>query len=344
MRRGADFPQTSPNKAGVLAMEISSSDGVSGEVTDQKAALPVPKDWRAGLAFGCLGLLAFSGTLPATRLAVPVFGPTILTCGRIEIAAVLGIFALCLMRGRRRPHRGELLGILWTGLGLAVGYPFFVALALEHVPSAHGAIVIGLAPAATAIISVVRTAERPPWRFWIGCGAGVLAVGAFAIYQGGGRIELADGWLVAAMLSVGFAYVEGGRVSREFGGTATLCWAMILLAPFAAIPLIIAIQAHAWVAIPWPAWAGFWYAGVISMFLGSVAWYRGLAAGGIARIGQLNLAQPLLALLWSAILLGERITWPFVVTAIVVITSMAICIKSRVVAVAPAGETRPDTR
>ncbi|MCF6102076.1 DMT family transporter [Mesorhizobium muleiense] len=171
-----------------------------------------------------------------------------------------------------------------------------------------------------------------------------MAVAAFAIYQGGRHIELADGWLVLAMLSVGLAYVEGGRVSRAFGGTATLCWAMILLAPLAAIPLVVEVHARTWGTIPWQAWTGFWYAGVVSMFLGSVAWYRGLAAGGIARIGQLNLAQPLLALLWSAVLLGERITWPFVVTAFVVIASMAVCIKSRVAVAASAAGTPPDTR
>jgi drug/metabolite transporter (DMT)-like permease len=314
-------------------METRASDSLPCRTTRPAAVSAAPRHWRTGLVWGCLGLLAFSGTLPATRLAVPVFGPTILTCSRIEIAAVFGIIALCLVRGRRWPRCGELPGILWTGLGLAAGYPFFVALALERVPSAHGAVVVGLAPAATAVIAVVRTGERPPWRFWIGCGVGVLAVAGFAIGQGGGRIGLADGWLVAAMLSVGLAYVEGGRVSREFGGTATLCWAMIVLAPFAAMPLVIEIRAHAWGPIPWPAWAGLWYAGVISMFLGSAAWYRGLAAGGIARIGQLNLAQPLLALLWSAILLSERITWAFVVTAIVVIAAMAVCIKSRVAAV-----------
>lgn len=316
-------------------MEVSTSDLTVCKTGPLEPAPAEPQYWQNGLVLGFLGLLAFSGTLPATRLAVPVFGPTILTCSRIEIAAILGVITLFMLRGRRLPRRSELLGILWTGLGLAVGYPFFVALALEQVPSAHGAVVVGLAPAATAVIAVARTGERPPWRFWIGCGVGVLAVAFFAIYQGGGRVELADGWLVVAMLSVGLAYVEGGRVSREFGGTATLCWAMIALAPFAAIPLVFEVQAHAWGTIPWPAWAGFWYAGVISMFLGSVAWYRGLAAGGIARIGQLNLAQPLLALLWSAILLGERITWPFVVTAVVVIASMAVCIKSRVAVATP---------
>ncbi len=284
---------------------------------------------------GSLGLLAFSGTLPATRLAVPVLGPTILTCSRIEIAAGLGVVALLMLPGRRWPRRSEVPGILWTGLGLAVGYPLFVALALEHVPAAHGAVVVGLAPAATAVIAVLRTHERPPGRFWIGCGIGVLAVALFAIGQGGGRIEPADGWLLAAMLSVGLAYVEGGRVSREFGGTATLCWAMIMLAPFVAVPLFVEARTHAWGAIPWSAWTGFWYTGVVSMFLGSVAWYRGLAAGGIARIGQLNLAQPLLALLWSAVLLGERVTSSFVLTATIVLAAMAVCIKSRVALAAP---------
>lgn len=288
------------------------------------------QNWRNGLAMGTLGLLAFSGTLPATRLAVPVFGPTILTCGRIEIAAALGVMTVAVSRDARWPALRQLPGILWTGLGLAVGYPFFVALALERAPAAHGAVVIGLAPAATAIIAVLRTGERPPWRFWIGCVAGVIAIALFAFQQGGGRIELGDAWLLAAMLSVGIAYVEGGRVSRELGGAATLCWAMILLAPFAAVPLIVEVRAHAWQPIAWPAWAGFWYVGVISMFLGSVAWYRGLAAGGVARIGQLNLAQPLLALLWSAIVLGERVSAPFLITAVVVMVSMAVCIGSRV--------------
>lgn len=322
-------------KPGALEMKTKASDNIAGKTKPLEPVLAEPQHWQSGLVFGCLGLLAFSGTLPATRLAVPVFGPMILTCSRIEIAAVLGVITLCMLQGRRWPRRSELPGILWTGLGLAVGYPFFVALALARVPSAHGAVVVGLAPAATALIAVLRTGERPSWRFWIGCGVGVVAVAVFAIYQGGGRVELADGWLVVAMLSVGLAYVEGGRVSREFGGTATLCWAMIALAPFAAVPLVFEVRAHAWETIPWPAWAGFWYAGVVSMFLGSVAWYRGLATGGIARIGQLNLAQPLLALLWSALLLGERITWPFVVTAVVVIAAMAVCIKSRVTVTAP---------
>lgn len=290
-----------------------------------------PKPWRSGLGFGLLGVLAFSGTLTATRVAVPSFGPTIMTFGRIEVAATLSLITLLAIGGRRLPARKHLIGILWTGLGLAVGYPLFVALAVERVPASHGAVVIGLAPLATAVLSVVRNGERPPLRFWFGCFTGVLAVTLFALWQGGGRITIADGWLVAAMLSVGVGYVEGGRVSRELGGTVTLCWAMILIAPLVAIPLALEIYTRNWSTIPWQAWAGFWYAGVVSLFLGSVAWYRGLAAGGITRIGQLNLIQPILALTWAALLLHEPITWPFVVTAILVLLAMAVCIRSRIV-------------
>jgi drug/metabolite transporter (DMT)-like permease len=275
-------------------------------------------------------MLAFSGTLPATRLAVPWFSPSVLTCGRIIIAAALSAFALFIMRDRRMPDRRHVMGIAWTGIGLAIGYPLFVALAVQDVPASHGAVVIGLAPAATAILSVVRAGERPPLRFWLACGIGVVAVALFAIWQGGGRLALADGWLVAAILSVGIGYVEGGRVSRELGGTVTLCWAMILLVPIASVILIMAIVNRNWSAVPWEAWAGFWYAGAISMFLGSIAWYEGLAAGGIARIGQLNLLQPILALGWSALLLEEHVPLPFFVTAIVVLVAMTVCIRSRI--------------
>ena len=54
-------------------------------------------------------------------------------------------------------------------------------------------------------------------------------------------------------------------------------------------------------------WAGFAYVAVFSQFLGFQAWYRGLAIGGIARVGQLQLLQVFLTLFASALLLGEKV-------------------------------------
>ena len=286
---------------------------------------------RLGLILGAVGMLAFSGTLPATRIAVPTLGPAILTFGRIEVAALLGLVTLLLTR-QRMPPRRHWPGLIWMGTGLAIGYPLCIALALRDVPAVHGAVIIGLAPGATAALAVLRAGEHPPLRFWIACAAGLLAIATFAVVEGGGRISAADGWLALAILSVAIAYVEGGRVSRELGGMNALCWAMVALAPVAAIPCGLALWRHDWSAAanPASAWIAFAYAGIISMFVGSVAWYRGLALGGIARVGQLNLVQPLAALLWSALLIGEPIGWAAAICAVVVVAAMLICIRSRV--------------
>ena len=130
------------------------------------------------------------------------------------------------------------------------------------------------------------------------------------------------------MLSCAVGYVEGGRVARQIGAVPALCWAMILLAPAAGIALAVLAPARLAGPVPASAWAGLGYVGVISMFAGSLAWYRGLAAGGTARIGQLNLAQPFLAITWSGLLLGEQITWAVPATAAVVLACMAVCLNT----------------
>ena len=191
----------------------------------------------AGIFFAVLGMLGFSGTLVATRAAVFDFSPLDITSARIVMAGLLGAIFLVLSRQTRFPERRLVLPIIVMGIGLAVGYPFFLALALEEVPAVHGAVVTGLAPAATAIIAVVRTGERPSMAFWIASFVGFCAVFYFVYDAGGGHLSLSDGWLLLGMLSLGVAYVEGGRVSREIGGTVTLSWAMLFLTPAATVPL-----------------------------------------------------------------------------------------------------------
>lgn len=274
-------------------------------------------------------MLGFSGTLAATRVAVADFTPLDITLARIAIAGLLGAAFLIVSRHSVRPRRQHLLPLLIMGLGLAVGFPFFLATALETVPAVHGAVVTGLAPAATAIIAVLRTGERPPLPFWIACASGFGAVLYFAYDEGGEHLSLADGWLFLAMLSLGVAYVEGGRVSRELGGTAALSWAMVLLTPAAMVLLVEPLGDISMASVALESWASLAYLGVVSMFLASVFWYRGLALGGIARIGQINLLLPVAALGWAALFLSEDITWTAAICALVVLLSMMVCLRSR---------------
>jgi drug/metabolite transporter (DMT)-like permease len=296
---------------------------VSGTRASSRADAP---RWADGLLPGCAGVLCFSGTAPATRIAGTIFGPATLTAGRVLIAATLGVLALLLARRLRWPGRSRLAGLLVAGTGQAAGYPLFLALAVEHVPAYHGAVVIGLTPAATAGLSALRTREHLRPRFWLACLVGSASVAAFAIMQGGGSLQVADAWLVAAVLSAAVGYVEGARVSREIGGVQTLCWAMILLTPGAAVILAVSVSSRTFPPISGSAWVAFGYAGVASMFLGSVLFYRALAVGGTARIGQLNLAQPFLAIAWSSLLLGEHLGWAVPITAAVVLACMVVCL------------------
>jgi drug/metabolite transporter (DMT)-like permease len=257
-----------------------------------------------------------------------VFGPVTLTFARIVIAAVLGAVTLAAGGRLRWPGRRHLAGLLAMGLGLAVGYPLFLALAVQKIPASHAAVVIALVPAATAVLSAARNSERLPRPFWLACLAGLAAVTGYAATSGGASAHTGDLWLGAAVLSCAVGYVEGARVARRIGAVRTLCWAMLLLTPAAAPLLAAAALTRPAAPVPASAWAGLGYAGVISMFAASLAWYRGLAAGGTARIGQLNLAQPFLAIGWSALLLGEHITWAVPVTAAIVLCCMTVCLRS----------------
>lgn len=282
-----------------------------------------------GILMGCIGVLCFSGTVPATRLAAPGLGASTLTFSRIVVAATLGLLVLLLTRRFHWPGFRSLPSLVLMGLGLAVGYPFFLALAVERAPSSHSAVVIGLVPAATAVLSAVRNRERLPARFWVSCAVGVIAVVLFAVGRGGGSLTPADGWLGAAIASCAIGYVEGGRVAQTLGAIPALSWAMLILTPIAAPALLLEGSTHSIASLSASTWAGFAYACVTSMFIGSLAWFRGLATGGTARIGQLNLAQPFLALLWSALLLGEHITISEAATAGVVVICIGICIRSK---------------
>ena len=195
--------------------------------------------WTSGLLFGAAGVIGFSGTVPATRVAAPVFGAVTLTFARIVIAAVLGALTLAAGGRMRWPGRHYLAGLLAMGLGLAVGYPLFLALAVQKVPASHAAVVIALVPAATAVLSAARNRERLPRPFWLACLTGLAAVTGYAATSGGASAGAGDLWLGAAVLSCAAGYVEGARVARRIGAVPALCWAMLLLVPVAA-PLLTA--------------------------------------------------------------------------------------------------------
>jgi drug/metabolite transporter (DMT)-like permease len=238
------------------------------------------------------------------------------------------------MRQPILPPRAELRQISIVAAGVVIGFPLFISLALETVGSAHGAVVTGLIPAATAGFAVLLAGERPRGGYWITLAIGLAGVLTLAIVQGSGRLRLGDLFLLLAVAAAGFGYAQGGALARTYGGWRVICWALVLSLP-AVVPMtVVSVIVRPPRDITVEVLICLGYLSVISMFLAFFAWYEGLARGGVARIGRLQLVQPILAIGWSILLLGERIDDITVIVAVIVVAAVAVGRKTRVDSVA----------
>ncbi|MCI3197006.1 DMT family transporter [Bacillus sp. HU-1818] len=270
---------------------------------------------------GFLGVLIFSGSLPATRLAVADFDPLFLTVCRAAIAGVLAGALLFIFR-QQRPAKGDITALLVVAFGVVVGFPLLTALALQYVTSAHAIVFIGLLPLATAIFGVLRGGERPRPVFWIFSAAGSLLVAGFALIQGGGSSPLGDAYMLASIVVCGLGYAEGARLSRRLGNWQVISWALVLSLPLM-LPLSFYFAPDSWSGVGVPALLSLAYVSLFSMLIGFVFWYRGLAQGGIAAVGQLQLLQPFFGLLLASVILHEKVGWTLVAVNIAVILCVA---------------------
>ncbi|MCC3763783.1 DMT family transporter [Glycomyces sp. TRM65418] len=283
----------------------------------------------AGLWWGALGVLAFSFTVPFTRIAVGGLSPLFIGAGRAVIAAALAGAALALTR-QRFPDRSQWLRLAVVAGGVVLGFPLLTTYALTVTAASHGAVVIAILPAATAVAAVLRTRERPPTAFWTAALLGAVAAAAFAAVHTGavGDLGRPDLLLFGAVVAAAVGYAEGGLLSRELGSWQTISWALVLAAP-----VMTALTAAAWIEAPPEAaaaeWAAFAYLAAVSMFLGFFAWYRGLALGPMAQVSQIQLVQPILSITWAAILLGEPLTWQTAAGAAAVVACAALAVRTR---------------
>lgn len=271
----------------------------------------------AGWGSGLLGVIIFSGSLPATRIAVGGFSPLFLTSARATVAALLGAALLLALR-QARPARDDLLSLTVVACGVVVGFPLLTALALQHITAAHSVVFVGLLPLCTAIFGVVRGGERPKPAFWLFSLTGALAVAGFAFAQSGLASLKGDYLMLAAIVLCGLGYAEGAVLSRRLGGWQVISWALLVSLPvMAAIALMAAPSG--WTGVTTAEWLGLAYVSVFSMLVGFVFWYRGMALGGIAGVGQLQLLQPFFGFALAGLLLGEPVAPSMIlVTAFVV--------------------------
>ena len=290
-------------------------------------------------ANGFLGMLIFSASMPATRVAVLAFDPFFLTAARAAIPGLLGLATLLALKAPW-PRAGDLPRLAVVAAGVALGFPVFSALALTHITSAHSLIWTGLLPLVTATFATWLAGERLPARFWLFAVIGAACVVGFAASQSvSGADAAGDALMAAAVLSAGLGYSEGAKLSRRLPGWQVISWALVLSLPVS-LPLAFALAPVAWPPLSAPAWVGLAYVAVLAQWIGFLFWYRGLAEGGIAAVGQLQLLQPFFGFGVAALVLGEKVSLAMFAIAAAVV----LCVVAARRAAAPGASIRPGKR
>ncbi len=274
-----------------------------------------------GMLLGLVGVMIFSLTLPMTRIVVTEFHPLLNGLGR-ALAASLPAAVLLMWRRERWPTWPQMKSLAVTSLGVIVAYPVFSAWSMKTVPASHGAVVNGLQPLFVALYATWLSRERPSKAFWVSALAGSAIVIVFALQAGGGSLQAGDLLMLVAVGIGALGYAEGARLARQMGGWQVICWALVVSAPFLVLPVgWLAWQHH--VLHPQPValrtWLAFGYVTLFSQFIGFFAWYAGLAMGGIARVGQVQLLQIFFTMAFSALFFNETvapITWLFAAAVI----------------------------
>ena len=280
-----------------------------------------------GLALGAAGMLVFSATVPMTRIAVLEIPWDQTLAVRMAIACSA---SLLLVRLTPKPQPAEYPALLGTLLGVVFGFPVLMTAAMQTAPAAHGAVVVGLLPLATAAASVLVNREHPSPLFWTASAVGAALVVVFALRDGDGtQLVQADLLLFAAVVAAGIGYASGGRLAKTIGGIAAIVRANALAAPLVLLYCAFAAPNWEWQNASAKSVAAVFYLGLGSQLIGFFFWNRGLALGGISRVGQLMLLMPFFSIALAAWLLGETFSAETPLFALAVAVCVFITMKTR---------------
>lgn len=260
----------------------------------------------SGWINGFIGVLLFSGSMPATKLAVMEMDPIFVTIARALIAGILALSVLLIYK-EKRPAKNQIFSLVLVAVGCVIGFPLLSSLALQYLTSAHSIVFLGMLPLATAIFGVFRGGERPHPVFWLFSVIGSLLVIGYAFSQGISASPIGDILMLLAVILCGLGYAEGAKLSKTLGGWQVISWALVLSLPVM-LPLLIIYFPADLETVSFKGWFGLGYIALFSMFIGFIFWYKGLAQGGITSVGQLQLLQPFFGLALAAFLLHEQVS------------------------------------
>ncbi len=260
-----------------------------------------------------LSIASFSLTVPFTRLATQSLDPMAVAGVRLIGAALLCVFWLGLF-DRWVPPKSLWFRILCVSLGSVIGFTFFISMSMKHVPSTHGGVALAALPALTAAYGSLRDRMSQSLQFWIFCGIGTLITLSFFASNVSGHLGLGDLYLIGAVITTVYGYVEGARLSREHGGRRIMSWAIIFAAPIALLifgPAVLRTPLSS-ITKQTSIVGALTYLATVSQSLGMFLWFHVLAKGPLAKVAMIQLLQPFCTFLAAWFFFQEEVaplTW-----------------------------------
>ena len=286
------------------------------------------------LAFS--SVVMFSATVPLTKYAIQDFSPEFIASFRIILAGVLAL-AVILTKQWRRPSAEEFKWLALSGLGVVLGFPFLLNMALSSLAAAEMGVMLAGLPLCTAVIASVLMNERHRLRFWLFSMLGALALACFFCKGIDGLTWSVPAvlLLISVIVSASFGYACGAKAAQTLGGWETICWTLLIYLPVSIVLFAyFSIRELEQISVndysPFlGSCAALIYLGAISQWFGFKFWYGAMAKFGAGKIAQLQLLMPFCTLFLAVIVLGEVVALDEIAFAMLISILVLLSIKSK---------------
>ena len=281
-----------------------------------------------GMLIGFVGISIFSLTLPFTQMAVNEMSPFFVAFARASIAGICALILLIFTKSKF-PNKIQIRRLIIIVIGVIYGFPIFTSIAMKTLPSSHSGIVLGILPLAMSLFAAIKYKEKPSSSFWMISIFGTFIVISYTFIDNNGSLMIEDLWLLFAILFAAIGYSEGGTLAKEMGSIGVISWALVISLPINLFASYLFYEIN-YASISFQAIISLTYVGLFSMFIGFFFWYKGIAIGGITRVGQVQLIQPFLTIVGAYFLTNEKITTLNILFAFMVLIVIIIGRKTKI--------------
>ncbi len=258
-----------------------------------------------------------------------------ITVGALRAVVAAPVAALVIaIAGCRIPlRRDAIVLVLVSGLGGLVLFPVFFSWGVQHTTAGHAAAGTAAGAVMAGAIMAVLNRQLPGWRWWVGVAVG-SAGALLLIWEALGLSVAGVTWQGDALVFLGMflgvvGYVAGARLTAEIGALTVTMWSVIAAAAFL-VPVVAFHSGRATLAaIDMPGWLAICSLAWGTTILAYLFWNRALADGGVARIGALQLIQPVIGIGLAPVILGEPLTPILMIATAVILAGVVLVQRER---------------